>query len=190
MAIYPLGECEFTFTPKNGEEIKVDRTLKEEDCNLTVTEETQKIEMDQLDGPFENRYTGSTVIFKCSVLMDNEQYSKLSNTLTKGRTGYAYSTRGKSVQQGKLVIHPLAAGTSKDSDITTTKAFLKSSLEFNFKKDGLHKVTLEFEFAADEQSSSPTFGTMFTIGANYAAMAMLTETSTHENSGTVIKTKE
>ena len=191
MKLYPLGECEVTYTPKSGSgAVKIDKTLKEDDCSLTLITDGYKVEVDQLEGPYIYNAKLSEATFKCSVLLDLEQLEKLSNLVDKGRTGMAISTAGKAMQVGKLEIHPLAAGTSKDFDIMAPKAFLKSDFNVSFKKEGLAKVDLTFELAADEESGSATYRKILTIGQPYAAMAMLAATSTPEEPGTGLKTKE
>ena len=93
----------------------------------------------------------------------------------------ALSTAGKSMQVGKLEIHPFAAGTSKDFDIMAPKAFLKLDFNFSFKVEGLAKLDLTFELAADEESGSATYRKILTIGQSpYASMAMSAATVSHE----------
>lgn len=164
--LYPLGECEIKYTPKNGSEVLVATTLKEDDCNLNVVVTGYKVEVDQLEGPYLYNAKVDEAGFKCSALFDVEQFSKISNLLEKGQTGYAYSTSGKPVQVGKLEIHPISAGESIEFDIIAPKAFLIPTLNINYKKEGLSKVDFSFEFAADENKESPTYTKLFTVG-NY-----------------------
>ena len=188
MKLYPLGECEISYTPKNGTLVKIDKTLKEEECGLNLTTDGYKVEVDQLEGPYIYNAKLSEAIFKCSVLLDLEQLEKLTNLVDKGRTGMAISTAGKAMQVGKLEIHPLAAGTSKQFDIMCPKAFLKPDFNISFKKEGLAKVDLTFELAADEEPGSSTYRKILTLGQPYAAMAAATVS--HEEPGTGLKTKE
>lgn len=188
--LFPLGECEVSYTPKNGSLVKIDKTLKEDDCSLSIVTDGYKVEVDQLEGPYIYTTKLSEATFKCSVLVDLDQLEKLTNLADKGRTGMAISTAGKSMQVGKLEIHPLAAGTSKDFDIMAPKAFLKSDFNISFKKEGLAKLDLTFELAADEESGSATYRKILTIGQPYAAMAMAAATVSHEEPGTGLKAKE
>lgn len=164
--IYPLGECQIKYTPKEGTEVIIATTLKEDECSLTVTTSGYKIEVDQLEGPYLYNTKIDEASFKCSSFFDLEQFEKVSNLLEKGTTGLAFSASGKPVQVGKLEIHPVAAGENKEFDIVAPKAFLLPTINLNYKKEGVSKVDFNFEFASDETAESPTFGKLFTLG-NY-----------------------
>ncbi|MCF2611641.1 hypothetical protein [Fusobacterium perfoetens] len=163
---YPLGECEIKFTPKEGTEVKILRTLKEEECSLVVTTDGYKVEVDQLEGPYLYNTKLGEATFKCSTILDIAELTKMTNLMEEGTSGVAFSTSGKPMQVGKLEIHPLSKGESKDFDITAPKAFLKPEINIAYKKEGLAKCGLTFEFAADENPESPTYKKIFTVG-NY-----------------------
>lgn len=162
---FPLGECSLTFTPKKtSTPVDIGITLEESDSVFTCTSEVFKLLVDQLSGPYKTKVLSGEAKYKCSILADLELLSALTNVYEKGKTGYAYSTRGKEMYEGKLVIHPIAAGVSKDYDITGPKVFVSVESNFNFNKNGYAKCDLTFEFADDEDPESPTFGKSFTIG--------------------------
>lgn len=162
---FPLGECSLTFTPKKtSTPVDIGITLEESDSVFTCTSEVFKLLVDQLSGPYKTKVLSGEAKYKCSILADLELLSALTNVYEKGKTGYAYSTRGKEMCEGKLVIHPIAAGVSKDYDITGPKVFVSVESNFNFNKSGYAKCDLTFEFADDEDPESPTFGKSFTIG--------------------------
>lgn len=171
---YPLGECEIKYTPLKGSgAVEILTTLKEEECSLHIGLDGYKIEVDQLEGPYKYITKLAEALFKCSVILNLEQYSKLTNLIDVGTTGMAFSTNGKEMQVGKLEIHPISAGTKTDYDIVVPKAFLKPDLNISFKKDGMAKADLVFEFAADENKESPTYRKLFTIGPTFAKALML-----------------
>lgn len=162
---YPLGECEITFTPKDtSTPVVIALTDKESDCIFTTTTEVFKYEVDQLSGPYKTRMLPGETNFKCSIWADLELLSALTNVYEKGKTGYAFSTSGKEMYEGKLEIHPISQGTKKDFDIMGPKVFVKVDTNFSFKTDGTAKADLIFEFAADENPESPTYRKLFTIG--------------------------
>lgn len=162
---YPLGECELKFTPKaTATPVNIGLTDKESDCIFTCTTETYKYEVDQLSGPYKTRTLPGETNLKCSIWLDLEILSALTNVYEKGQTGYAFSTSGKDMCEGKLEVHPISAGESKDYDITGPKVFVKVDTNLNFKIDGKAKADLTFEFAADEKPESPTYRKLFTIG--------------------------
>lgn len=172
--LYPLGECEIKYTPKSGTQVVIPTTLKEDECALNITTDGYKVEVDQLEGPYIYNTKLGEATFKCSVLVDLEQLEKLTNLIEKGTTGMAFSTSGKAMQVGKLEIHPISAGSKTDFDIIAPKAFLKPDLNISYKKEGLAKINLTFELAADEEQGSPTYRKLFTIGPTFqAASSML-----------------
>lgn len=162
---FPLGECELKFTPKDtSTPVIIALTAKDSDCVFTCTTETYKYEVDQLTGPYKSRTLPGETTLKCSIWADLEILSALTNVYEKGKTGYAFSTSEKEMYEGKLEIHPISAGASKDYDITGPKVFVKADTNFSFKVDGQAKCDLTFEFAADENPESPTYRKLFTIG--------------------------
>ena len=182
---YPLGECEIKFTPKDtSSPVVVALTAKDSDCIFSCTTETFKYEVDQLSGPYKTRVLPGETTLKCSIWADLEILSALTNVYEKGKTGYAFSTSGKEMQEGKLEIHPLSEGSKKDFDIMGPKVFVEVDTNFSFKVDGQAKCDLTFEFAADENPESPTYRKLFTIGQyapNMLSLANLSEIATDQS---------
>lgn len=164
---YPLGECEIRYTLEGeSDAVILGLTLKESDTIFTNTFDIFKIEMDQMEGPYKSKVIPSETTLKCSIWLNEDIITKLSNVYEAGATGTAFSTAGKEMKFGKLEIHPMSAGISKEFDIIGTRVFCKIDTNITFKKEGLAKCDLTFEFSSDEDSDSPTYKKLFTIG-NY-----------------------
>ncbi|EHO85161.1 hypothetical protein F350042L8_00160 [Fusobacterium ulcerans] len=162
---YPLGECEVKYTlDGESDAVILGLTLKESDAVFTNTFDIFKVEMDQMEGPYKSKVIPSETTFKCSIWLNEDIVTKLSNVYEKGATGTAFSTAGKEMKFGKLEIHPLSAGTSKEYDIIGPRVFCKMDTNISFKKDGQAKCDLTFEFSSDENPDSETYRKLFTIG--------------------------
>lgn len=164
MKIFPLGACTIEYTPKGATSaVLIELTKKDTDTTFATTNELFNIEMDQLSGPYKSYVMAGETSFKCTVLLDLEVISALSNLYEKGTTGIAYSVTGKELQVGKLKIHPMSE-SGEEFDIVGPKVSCQVNTNIAYKVEGKAECELIFTFAADDDKESETFGKIFTIG--------------------------
>ena len=168
--ILPLGACKIIFTPKDDVQnpIVINETLKDEDTTFSSTTETFKVFIDQLEGPFIAQHIAGDdpATFTCSVILKPTMLPKLSSAYQLNQTGDAvgYSPTAKQVKWGTLKIHQLAMGNSSVVDFNGFKVSCTVAIDAAFKSEGLIKAQLTFNFSADEDPNSKTYGLTYSIG--------------------------
>ena len=166
-----MGACSLNFdATANGaaEAVQIDITLKDEDTVFASETSVFGVQVDQLAGNYIAQHIpgDEPATFTCSVLLTPSELPNLCSAYELHETSGAigYSPMSKGVLYGELQIHPIVKGTDLTYDIIGKKVSCSINSSVNFKSEDVGKVELMFNFSADDDETSPSYGMVYTFG--------------------------